>query len=137
MEVVLNPGCIVRLRDRFWALLPHEDPPVIALRPLTGAMDETLLLHASLTDRLAYSLPEERLQPAVFPLPQTADLSDAAGARLLWQAARLTLREGASPSRRKSAEPTLFHAFRHPARLFELWPPQYAKEKLFICQSAY
>jgi hypothetical protein len=48
---------------------------------------------------LAYTLPEERVQPANFPPPTAADLSDAASAHLLWQAARLTLREGATPFR--------------------------------------
>ncbi|MEJ5241173.1 MAG: helicase-related protein [Anaerolineales bacterium] len=69
------------------------------MRPLTGTEDEILQLHKELTDKIAYTLPEERLKPAEFPLPEVEDVSDATGAHLLWQAARLTLREGASPLR--------------------------------------
>ena len=54
---------------------------------------------------------EERIRPAAFPLPTVDDLSDAAGAHLLWQAARLTLRDGATPFRslgRVSIRPRLY-----------------------------
>ena len=95
----MNPGCIVRARNRYWVLLPHEDPSIYLLRPLTGATDEVVAIHKGLADRIGYSLPEERPAPATFPLPTLEDLSDAAGAHLLWQAARLTLREGAAPLR--------------------------------------
>ncbi len=95
----MNVGSIVQVRNRYWVLLPHEDPTLYLLRPLTGATDETVALHKGLTDRLGYSLPEERPQPAEFPLPTPEDVGDAIGAHLLWQAARLTLREGAAPLR--------------------------------------
>jgi superfamily II DNA or RNA helicase len=95
----MNPGSIVRVRQRYWVLLPDPDPNRYVLRPLTGAVDETLALDRRLTDLLAYTLPEERLQPAHFPLPTPEDVADATAAHLLWQAARLTLREGASPLR--------------------------------------
>ncbi|MCS6828449.1 MAG: DEAD/DEAH box helicase [Caldilinea sp.] len=95
----MNPGSIVRVRQRYWVLLPDPDPTRYVLRPLTGAVDETLALDRRLTELLAYTLPEERLQPAHFPLPTPEDVADAASAHLLWQAARLTLREGASPLR--------------------------------------
>ena len=95
----MKPGTIVKARERYWVLLPHEDPSVYALRPLTGTVDETLLLHRELTDRLGYSLPEERPRIATFPLPTPEDVSNANRAFLLWQAARLILREGASPLR--------------------------------------
>lgn len=107
----MNPGTIVKVRERYWVLLPHEDPNLYALRPLTGATDETLLLHKTLTDRLGYSLPQERPQPAVFPPPTPQDVSNANRAYLLWQAARLTLRDGASPLRslgRISIRPHVF-----------------------------
>jgi SNF2 family DNA or RNA helicase len=69
------------------------------LRPLTGATDEVVAVHKQLTDLIGYDFPEERLRPATFPLPAPEDLADAASAHLLWQAARLTLREGATPFR--------------------------------------
>jgi len=95
----MNPGSIVQVRNRYWVLLPHEDLNIYLLRPLTGVTDEAVMLHKGLTDLLAYTLPEERPRRATFPLPTPEDVSDAVGAHLLWQAARLTLREGASPLR--------------------------------------
>jgi superfamily II DNA or RNA helicase len=80
-------------------LLPNEDPNLLLLRPLTGATDEVVAVHKGLTDLLGYSFPEERVRSAKFPPPTPDDLSNVAGAHLLWQAARLTLREGATPLR--------------------------------------
>lgn len=95
----MNPGSIVRCRNRDWVLLPSDDDKVYLLRPLTGATDEVVAVHKELTDIIGYSLPEERVRSATFPLPTVDDLADAASAELLWQAARLTLREGAAPFR--------------------------------------
>lgn len=96
---MVTPGSIVEFRNRHWVLLPSPEQNLYTLRPLTGTEDEILRLHKELTDKIAYTLPEERLKPAQFPLPTAEDVSDATGAHLLWQAARLTLREGASPLR--------------------------------------
>jgi hypothetical protein len=92
----LTPGSIVRCRNRDWVLLPSDSPQVHLLRPLTGAIDEVVAVHKYLTDLIGYDLPEERVRSTTFPLPSPEDLSDAASAHLLWQAARLTLREGAT-----------------------------------------
>jgi hypothetical protein len=95
----MRPGTIVRCRNRDWVLLPAEREDIYLLRPLTGATDETVAVHRTLADLVGYELPTERVQPATFPLPTLADLSNAQDAQLLWQAARRTLREGASPFR--------------------------------------
>ncbi|MCK6456029.1 MAG: DEAD/DEAH box helicase [Phycisphaerae bacterium] len=92
----LRAGAIVRCRNRDWVLLPSDDALILRLRPLTGATDDTVSVHRDLS---LYSLPEERVRSAAFPLPTQADLADAASAHLLWQAARLMLREGATPFR--------------------------------------
>ena len=93
----MNPGCIVRCRERDWVLLPSPDDQLYALRPLTGGVDDVVFLHKSLSDLIAYSQPYERLESSEFPPPKSDHVADAASARLLWQAARLTLREGAAP----------------------------------------
>ncbi len=95
----MQPGSIVQCRNREWVLLPSENDEVFLLRPLTGASDEVVAIHKRLTDLIGYSFPEERVRSATFPLPTVNDLSNAVGAHLLWQAARLTLREGATPLR--------------------------------------
>lgn len=124
---VVTPGAIVRCRNRDWVLLPSDDSAVLRLRPLTGATDETVSVHRGLTDIVSYSLAEERIRSATFPLPTQDDVADAASASLLWQAARLMLREGVTPFRslgRISIRPRIYQfvpllmALRHdPVRL--------------------
>ncbi|MCD6339341.1 MAG: hypothetical protein J7M29_08205 [Verrucomicrobia bacterium] len=87
------------MRERDWVLLPSDDENIHRLRPLTGATDEVIAVHRSLSALIQYTLPEEGIRPSQFPPPSPDDLSDAAGAHLLWQAARLTLRDGATLSR--------------------------------------
>ncbi|MBI3936041.1 MAG: DEAD/DEAH box helicase [Betaproteobacteria bacterium] len=95
----MNPGSIVRCRNRDWVLLPSDRDDVHLLRPLAGALDEVVAIHQQLTNLVGYDLPEERVRPSRFQPPSADDLADAASAHLLWQAARLTLREGATPFR--------------------------------------
>ena len=94
----MNPGSIVRCRKRDWVLLPSEREDVHLLRPLAGAINEVVAVHKQLTDLIGYDLPEERVRPSRFEPPGPEDV-DAASAHLFWQAARLTLREGATPFR--------------------------------------
>jgi len=93
----MNPGAIVRCRNREWVLMPSDQPDVTLLRPLTGATDDVVAIHKRLAELTG--LLGERASSATFPLPTTDDVADAASAHLLWQAARLTLREGATPFR--------------------------------------
>ena len=107
----MKPGSIVRCRNREWVLLPSDSDETHLLRPLTGALDDVVAVHKRLSELIGYTLPEERIRPAAFPLPTIDDLSDAAGAHLLWQAARLTLRDGATPFRslsRVSIRPRIY-----------------------------
>ena len=107
----MRPGSIVRCRNREWVLLPSDSEEIQLLRPLTGATDDVVAIHKQLSDLIGYTLAEERIRPAAFPLPTSDDLSDAAGAHLLWQAARLTLRDGATPFRslgRISVRPRIY-----------------------------
>lgn len=97
--MMMNPGSIVRCRNREWVLLPSDQSDVHLLRPLTGVTDDVVAIHKRLSDLVAYTLANEGLRSATFPLPTVDDLADAASAHLLWQAARLTLREGATPFR--------------------------------------
>lgn len=95
----MNPGSIVRCRDRDWVLLPAESDDVWVLRPLTGTEDDVVHVHKGLANAVGYDFPFERVVSASFPLPSPEDVGDVAGTHLLWQAARLTLREGAAPFR--------------------------------------
>ena len=95
----VRPGSIVRFRHRRWVVLPSDDEAIVLLRPLTGTSEDALPVHRQLADLLAYSLPSERLEADRFPLPDPTHLTDAEAVRLLGQAARLLLREGAAPFR--------------------------------------
>ena len=90
----LSVGSIVRCRGREWVVLP-SDSEILLLRPLTGGEEEVCGVHK----RLMNLLPWERVEPAQFPLPKPEDVGDAVGAELLWNAARLTIRDGAGPFR--------------------------------------
>jgi len=74
----MNPGSIVRCRNRDWVLLPSEQTDVHLLRPLTGATDEVVAVHAGMSKLISGTLPEERVRSATFPPPTTDDLADPA-----------------------------------------------------------
>ncbi len=95
----MNPGSIVHFRNRDWVLLPSEDPQILLLRPLTGTSDDVVAVHRQLSQLLGYSIPSERVSPSAFPFPVAERVADAQSLHLLWQAARLLLREGATPFR--------------------------------------
>lgn len=92
-----TPGSIVCCRERDWVLLPGSDDDRILLRPLTGRSDEVVAISRVLSEVLAYDLPTERVSEAQLPLPTAAEVQDAQATRLLWQAARMALRDGATP----------------------------------------
>ncbi len=94
-----RPGSLVRYREREWVVLPSQEPQVTLLRPLGGSSREVCGVLQPLSDLIGYSLPFERIEPAQFPLPAPQDAQDHAAVRLLMEAARLLLREGAAPFR--------------------------------------
>jgi superfamily II DNA or RNA helicase len=64
------------------------------LRPLAGSDQERIGIHHRL-----HTLDLDRITPATFPLPEVAQSGDHVSAELLFNAARLTLRDGAGPFR--------------------------------------
>jgi superfamily II DNA or RNA helicase len=101
----------VRCRNREWVLLPSPDDNVYRLRPLAGSEDDAVLVHKKIAQILGFDLPEERVTPARFPPPTADPVGDAISSKLLWEAARLTLRDGAAPFRslgRMSIRPRVY-----------------------------
>lgn len=94
MSVQPAVGSIVRCRNREWVVLPSREPQVIYLRPLAGDESETCGIYLPLVE-----VGLERLESATFPLPTPEETGDAVASQLLWDAARLTLRDGAGPLR--------------------------------------
>ncbi len=85
------PGDLVRARGREWVALPCPQEGILALRPLSGGENDTVILDPELE-----ILPVE---PARFDLPADASATVQAKAALLADALRLTLRRGAGPFR--------------------------------------
>lgn len=91
MTVNFSPGDLVRARGREWVALPSPQGGILALRPLSGSENDTVILDPKLE-----ILPVE---PARFDLPADAATTVQAKAALLADAMRLTLRRGAGPFR--------------------------------------
>jgi superfamily II DNA or RNA helicase len=91
MTVNFAPGDLVRARGREWVALPSSQDGILALRPLSGGENDTVILDPALE-----ILPVE---PARFDLPSDAAATVQAKAALLADAMRLTLRRGAGPFR--------------------------------------
>jgi superfamily II DNA or RNA helicase len=70
--------------------LPAAAPDLVRLKPLTGPDHQEIGLFLPL---------ERQVEPASFPRPDPGSVADAAAARLLFDAARLSLRSGAAPFR--------------------------------------
>jgi len=74
--------------------MPSEQDDVALLRPLTGSEREISGIFLPF-GRLGL----DRIEKADFPIPSPDDFGDHIGAELLWNSARLTLRDGAGPFR--------------------------------------
>lgn len=84
-------GSLVTARGREWVVLPSSDEDVLLLRPLAGSEH----------DGCGIYLPMEAadVRQAAFPPPDPARATDFTAARLVRDAARLSLRSGAGPFR--------------------------------------
>ncbi|WP_066545878.1 DEAD/DEAH box helicase [Sphingomonas sp. CCH18-H6] len=91
MTMNFAPGDLVRARGREWVALPSPRDGILALRPLSGGGNDTVVL-----DPAFELLPVES---ARFDLPVDAAATVQAKAALLADAMRLTLRRGAGPFR--------------------------------------
>jgi superfamily II DNA or RNA helicase len=89
-----QPGALVCVRDRIWVVLPSDNEDLLLLRPLSGTDEEITGIYLPLEGK--------ELQEAKFPEidpKTTAGFADIVSTRLLWNAARLLLRDGAGPFR--------------------------------------
>ena len=82
-------GSIVSARTREWIVLPSTDPDLLRLRPLTGRGGDVIGVLPAL----------ETVTTGSFPLPPAERVGDAVSTRLLYDATRLRLRDGAAPFR--------------------------------------
>ncbi|HPI89405.1 MAG TPA: helicase-related protein [Spirochaetota bacterium] len=92
-QVTYQPGSLVRARNREWVVMPSPDKDLVLLKPLGGSENEITGIYLPLGFR------EDRIETAEFPLPDQDDMGDITGAQLLFNAARLSFRNGAGPFR--------------------------------------
>ncbi len=88
-----KPGSLVRVRNREWVVLPSNDTDLVMLKPLGGSEEEITGIY------LPLAFKEDRIESAEFPLPGADDIGDISTARHLYNAARLSFRNGAGPFR--------------------------------------
>lgn len=110
-----EPGSLVSVRDRDWVVLPQVKSGGLMLRPLGATDAEIALIFPHV----------EKVEPAVFSLPDPAAAGSAASAGLLRDAVRLGLRSTTGP----------FRSFGHIAvepRPYQLVPLLMAMKQEFI-----
>lgn len=83
-------GSLVQCRGRHWVVIPSEQADVLLLRPLSGNEEFICGIYRGLP---------EKIEPAVFPLPNPEGVDNHESAQLLLDATRLSLRSGAGPFR--------------------------------------
>ncbi len=89
-----SPGTLVNLRGRDWIVQPSEAPEeLLVIKPLGGSEEEITGIF------LPLDFAEDHPRKAEFPKPSSADLGNITSARLLYEAARLSFRNGAGPFR--------------------------------------
>lgn len=88
-----QPGTLVSFRGRDWVVQASPDPELLLVQPLGGCQEEITGLF------LPSSNVTDRPKPAEFPLPTPEDMGNFAHARILYNAARLSFRNGAGPFR--------------------------------------
>lgn len=88
-----SPGSLVHVRGRDWVVLPSDDKDLLVIKPLGGSEEETTGIYLPLRFR------DDEVKSAEFPKPSAGDLGDISTAKLLFDAARLSFRNGAGPFR--------------------------------------
>ncbi len=86
-------GSLVTVRNREWVVLPSNNADLVLLKPLGGSEDEITGIY------LPLAFAEDKIESTEFPLPTATDLGDITSARLLYNACRLSFRNGAGPFR--------------------------------------
>ncbi len=90
----ISPGSIVRFRERDWIVMPGGDSEVLLLRPIGSTESDSIGVYLPLVETGL-----EAIEEGQFPLPDPEQASDHVGGRLLHEATRLLLRDGAAPLR--------------------------------------
>ncbi len=93
MTTTYTAGSIVACRDRQWVVLPSDIQEIIRLRPLSGNEAEICGIFTDLEGEF------NKIDSAQFPLPDWQNIQDHTAGKLLLNAAKLSLRNGANSFR--------------------------------------
>lgn len=93
METQLTPGTLVKARGRRWVVQPSDNTDLLVIKPLGGSEEETTAIYMPL------HFPEDQVEPDKFPIPVKEDIGDIGTAKQLFNAARLSFRNGSGPFR--------------------------------------
>jgi superfamily II DNA or RNA helicase len=93
MTSTYQPGRLVHVRGRDWVVQPSDDDQLLCLKPLGGSDDESTAIY------LPLAIEHDRPRDAQFALPTSADIGDFVSAKMLYESARLSFRNGAGPFR--------------------------------------
>ena len=88
-----QPGKLVSLHGRDWVVLPSNDPNLLRLKPLGGTEREEAGVY------LPLEIERDEVRDAKFNEPTPEDIGDFSTAKLLFDASRLSFRNGAGPFR--------------------------------------
>lgn len=86
-------GSIVNARNRDWIVLPCTDSGLLILKPLGGSDDEITAIYKPL------NLSSDIVVSSEFPYPTSEDIGDLRTSKILYNASRLSFRNGAGPFR--------------------------------------
>ncbi len=88
-----SPGNLITYRNRDWMVLPSSDPEILMVKPLGASDEETTGIY------LPLAVGNEKIKPATFEEPSADQVGNFRTAQLLFDAARLSLRNAAGPFR--------------------------------------
>jgi superfamily II DNA or RNA helicase len=88
-----QPGSLVHVRNRDWIVLPSNDENLVLIKPLGGSDEEVTGIY------LPLQLEADQIRSSQFPYPSIDNIGDFERGRILYNAARLSFRNGAGPFR--------------------------------------
>ena len=88
-----NPGSLVNVRGRDWVVMPSDDIDLVVLKPLGGSEEEICGIYLPLKAH------EDHIMTASFPYPSLDDIGDLRTSQILYDATRLSFRNGSGPFR--------------------------------------
>lgn len=88
-----SPGNLITYRNRDWMVLPSSDLEILMVKPLGASDEETTGIY------LPLAVGNEKIKPATFKEPSADQIGNFRTAQLLFDAARLSLRNAAGPFR--------------------------------------